>query len=74
MVFIFAVFYFTFEGAIIQIFIVIIINKMMLFYQGSVRPKISRFDNRMEFFNEAMISIICFTFFFFTDWIGSLDV
>jgi len=74
MVFLFAVFYFTFEGAIFQIMIVIFLNYMMVIYQGSYYPKILRFDNKMEFFYETMIGNISFTFFFFTDWIGKSDV
>jgi len=43
-------------------------------YIGLCKPYVSRVKNNLEYFNEAMIGIITFYFFFYTEWIDSEEM
>ena len=45
----------------------------MLIYKGRFKPLEMRNHNRIEFFNEIIISIITFHLIFYTDWIDNVE-
>ena len=52
---------------VLQIFGIVALNYIVMMYYGSIRPLTNRFDNRLEIFNEYMVSVCCMHLFFFTD-------
>jgi hypothetical protein len=52
---------------VFQIFGIVALNYIVMMYYGSIRPLTNRFDNRLEIFNEYMVSVCCMHLFFFTD-------
>ena len=45
-----------------------------MIYVGTQKALISKFDNKLELFNEWMISITSMTVIFQTDWIGDIEM
>ena len=42
----------------------------MMIYQGQVSPFKARIDNRLESFNQYMVTVLTLFILFFTDWIA----
>ena len=55
------------KNPVLQIVGVFYLNKIVMMYYAGVRPLTTRFDNRLEIFNEYIVSICCMHLFFFTD-------
>jgi hypothetical protein len=60
-----------FEYNSIQIIGVLYLNMAIFLYQGHHRPLETRFLNRVEFFNEILISTIYVIILCYTDWVPS---
>ena len=54
----------------IQVMSLTFLNTVMILYQGSVRPLLSKLDNTIELTNEFLISICSIHMMFFTDAIA----
>ena len=72
MVYIFRRFVFITIGLFItnpvfQIMGLIVLNYSMTIYYGASRPQNSRFNNRLELFNEFFVNICCMHLLFFTE-------
>ena len=59
---------------VLQLFAVLYMNIFFVIYQGSVKPLASRFNNRLELFNEFLVGCCSFYTMCFTDWILSKKV
>ena len=55
---------------ILQILCLFFSNQAALIYHGSIMPAQSRFENRLNLFNEFFITSTCLTVVFYTAWIG----
>ena len=50
-----------------QILALLFLNLAMTIYYGQSRAQESRFDNRLELLNEAIVVVSCYHLLFFTD-------
>ena len=53
----------------IQLILLLYLNIATTIYFGKIRPKIGKFFNRLEMFNEAMFQVVCFHQFLFTAFV-----
>jgi hypothetical protein len=58
----------------LQLIVILYLNIYVTIYLGQIRPKISRFFNRLELFNEFLYQWVCFHQFFYTDFIPDLEL
>ena len=52
-----------------QLLIIEYLNTFMLIYQGFFKPAYSKFENRMDNFNEYVVTTCSIMIIWFTDWI-----
>ena len=64
---------FTTQTSIYQILFLLFSNLLSLMYQGSAQPGECLFYNRLDSFNELMVTATTFTMLLFTDWVHSIE-
>jgi hypothetical protein len=47
---------------------------LILIYQEQIRPLATRFDNRLELFNEIIIMLACYILLMFTDFYDNQEI
>ena len=57
-----------------QVIYILFINISIILYQGSTKPLTYPIDNKVELFNEFMVSVCSMHLMFFTDAVEDLNL